>query len=119
MPLISFVPLSTVESRILRAAAIVDAKMERTMASNNKDIRRHAVAEVDNARVGFPYIRAVVIAGSGVFMDAYNFFSVDFITTMIGLAAYSSHAIPSHAGTAIKLSANQNWLRSPLDSLWQ
>jgi len=66
--------------------------------------RQAALAAVDTVPVGFSHIRAVVVAGTGFFTDAYDLFSANFITTMIGLAYYNGHTIPSQVDTAIKLS---------------
>ena len=68
------------------------------------DRRRLSLAEVDNVPVGFSHLRAVVVAGTGFFTDAYDLFSANFITTMIGLVYYKGHTIPTSADTAIKLS---------------
>jgi MFS transporter, PHS family, inorganic phosphate transporter len=68
------------------------------------DIRRVALSEIDNVPISWPHIRAVIVAGTDFFTDPYDLFSTNFITTMIGLAFYDSHVIPSQADTAIKLS---------------
>ena len=67
-------------------------------------VRRTALAAIDDAPIGRSHLRAVVVAGSGFFTDAYDLFSANFITTMIGLAFFPSHTIPAQADTAIKLS---------------
>ena len=67
-------------------------------------LRRTALATIDDAPIGFSHIRAVVVAGTGFFTDAYDLFSANSITTMIGLAFFNSHIIPVSADTAIKLS---------------
>ena len=64
----------------------------------------HALSEIDNAPVGRAHIRAVVVAGTGFFTDAYDLFSANFITQMIGLAYYPNGTITTTADTAIKLS---------------
>ena len=73
-------------------------------SSDKHALRRIALAEVDNAPLGLSHLRAVVVAGTGFFTDAYDLFSANFITTMIGLAFYKSHVIPTSVDTAIKLS---------------
>lgn len=85
---------------------LADAPIDGEVAiySSSTDTRRHALADVDNASVGLPHIRAIIVAGSGFFTDAYDLFTANFITTMMGLALYSSHSMPSAAQTAIKLS---------------
>lgn len=72
--------------------------------SYKTNLRRVALSEIDDVPVGWSHIRAVVVAGTGFFTDAYDLFSANFITTMIGLAFYDTHVIPSQADTAIKLS---------------
>lgn len=47
-------------------------------------LRRLALAEIDKAPTGFSHIRSVIVAGTGFFTDAYDLFSANFITTMIG-----------------------------------
>ncbi len=44
------------------------------------------------------------MAGTVFFTDAYDLFSANFITAMIGLAFFKSHTISVAADTAIKLS---------------
>lgn len=63
-----------------------------------------ALSEIDNAGIGRAHIRAVVVAGTGFFTDAYDLFSANFITQMIGLAYYPDGIMPTSADTAIKLS---------------
>ncbi len=80
---------------------------EQHVVANDQEknnLRRTALSEIDNAPIGWSHIRAVVVAGTGFFTDAYDLFTANFITTMIGLAFYSNHAIPSQVDTAIKLS---------------
>ena len=62
------------------------------------------LSEIDNARIGRVHLRAVIVAGTGFFTDAYDLFSANFITQMIGLAYYENGAITTTADTAIKLS---------------
>ncbi|KND87047.1 Repressible high-affinity phosphate permease [Tolypocladium ophioglossoides CBS 100239] len=87
----------------MEAPAGIDAKTELVTESSHLAARKRALAEV-NARIGLPHIRAVVVAGSGFFTDTYDLFSANFITTMIGLAVYSSHSITTQVDTATKLS---------------
>lgn len=63
-----------------------------------------ALSEIDNADLGRAHVRAVIVAGTGFFTDAYDLFSANFITQMIGLAYYPDGAMPTTADTAIKLS---------------
>lgn len=82
----------------------LDDKRTAMANANGVALRRAALANIDNAPIGTSHIRAVVVAGTGFFTDAYDLFSANFITTMIGLAFFSSHTISSQADTAIKLS---------------
>jgi PHS family inorganic phosphate transporter-like MFS transporter len=76
-----------------------------TNGDNKNNLRRAALSEIDNAPLCWYHIRAVVVvAGTGFFTDAYDLFTANFITTMIGLAFYGDHTIPSQVDTAIKLS---------------
>lgn len=84
---------------------IMENGLQEVVTSSDKHaLRRIALAEIDNAPLGFSHLRAVVVAGTGFFTDAYDLFSANFITTMIGLAFYQSHIIPASVDTAIKLS---------------
>lgn len=62
------------------------------------------LSDIDNASIGTAHIRAVVVAGTGFFTDAYDLFSANFITQLIGLAYYPDGMISSTHDTAIKLS---------------
>ena len=66
--------------------------------------RALSLAQIDDVPVGWAHLRAVVVAGTGFFTDAYDLFSANFITTMIGLVYFPGHTIPTSADTAIKLS---------------
>ena len=72
---------------------------------NEQALRRQALADIDNVPVGTSHVRAVIVASMGFFTDAYDLFSANFITTMIGRAYAKSNTIPTQADTAIKLSA--------------
>ncbi|KAK0302045.1 Inorganic phosphate transporter pho84 [Friedmanniomyces endolithicus] len=69
-----------------------------------RDTRRLALRQIDDARIGPAHIRAVIVAGSGFFTDAYDLFSANFIVNMIGLAYYEGGVMSTGAQTAIKLS---------------
>lgn len=80
---------------------------EKAYPSTGSDViayRRETLAAIDNATIGTAHIRAVVVAGTGFFTDAYDLFSANFITSLIGLSFYNTHVIPTQADTAIKLS---------------
>lgn len=75
-----------------------------TTVADPMALRSAALSTIDNAPIGIAHLRAVVVAGTGFFTDAYDLFSANFITTMIGLAFFRSHTIPTQVDTAIKLS---------------
>lgn len=72
--------------------------------SQSRQELHSALSEIDNAGLGRAHVRAVVVAGTGFFTDAYDLFSANFITQMIGLAYYADGVMPTTADTAIKLS---------------
>lgn len=76
-----------------------------TTSSDHSD-QRHRVhlAEIDEAKIGWAHIRAIAVAGTGFFTDAYDLFSANFICVMIGLVYYKGGVIPTSADAAIKLS---------------
>ncbi len=94
----------------LKTPAYEDAKLQHDQRSTTKSgleqeaaLRKATLDTIDNVPIGRAHIRAVVVAGTGFFTDAYDLFSANFITTMIGLAVFKSHTISTQADTAIKL----------------
>jgi MFS transporter, PHS family, inorganic phosphate transporter len=78
------------------------SKLNRTPIDVNER-RRRALAEVDNAPLSFKHIRIILVAGSGFFTDAYDLFSANFITGLIGYAYFAGN-LPASLDTAIKVS---------------
>ena len=66
--------------------------------------RRKSLAEVDQAPVGLSHLRVVLVAGTGFLTNAYDLFSANFITAIIGLVYFADYKIPTSADTAIKVS---------------
>jgi len=64
--------------------------------------RRQAFAVLDKAPFGWCQIRVILVAGSGFFTDAYDLFSVNFITILIGYAFFGG-VLPATLDTSIKL----------------
>ena len=64
--------------------------------------RRQAFAVLDKAPFGWCQIRIILVAGSGFFTDAYDLFSVNFITVLIGYAFFGG-VLPATLDTSIKL----------------
>ena len=67
------------------------------------ELRRRALEEVDKAPFGWRHFRIILVAGSGFFTDAYDLFSANFITTLIGYSFFPHGTIPASLDTAIKL----------------
>ncbi|TFB01245.1 hypothetical protein CCMA1212_006880 [Trichoderma ghanense] len=51
--------------------------------------RRLALSEIDKVPFGFYHVRAVLVAGAGFFLDSYDIFAINLITTLLGLVFYS------------------------------
>lgn len=79
------------------------ASDEASGADQAQNGQQRALTEIDNARIGIAHIRAIVVAGSGFFTDAYDLFTANFITEMIGLAYYDGGVMPTAASTTLKL----------------
>ncbi|VDB94292.1 unnamed protein product [Peniophora sp. CBMAI 1063] len=47
--------------------------------------RRAALAEIDNAKFSWFYVKVVCVAGVGFFTDAYDIFSISIVATMLGI----------------------------------
>ncbi|PTB64797.1 inorganic phosphate transporter [Trichoderma citrinoviride] len=51
--------------------------------------RRLALSEIDKVPFGFYHVRAVLVAGAGFFLDSYDIFAINLITTFLGVVFYS------------------------------
>ncbi|EHK20878.1 uncharacterized protein TRIVIDRAFT_59225 [Trichoderma virens Gv29-8] len=51
--------------------------------------RRLALSEIDKVPFGLYHVRAVLVAGAGFFLDSYDIFAINLITSLLGLVFYS------------------------------
>ncbi|PSS02264.1 major facilitator superfamily domain-containing protein [Coniella lustricola] len=51
--------------------------------------RRLALSEIDKVSLGLYHVRAVLVAGVGFFLDSYDIFAINLISTFLGLAFWS------------------------------
>jgi PHS family inorganic phosphate transporter-like MFS transporter len=70
--------------------------------------RRIALAEIDNAPLGWYHLRACIVAGVGFFTDQYDIFTVSMLTTMLGIVYWPQKkgAMPTPSDTAIKVATS-------------
>ncbi|KAK9774757.1 putative Major facilitator superfamily domain-containing protein [Seiridium cardinale] len=47
--------------------------------------RRLALSEIDKIPFGLYHVRAIVVAGTGFFLDSYDIFAINLITTLLGV----------------------------------
>lgn len=80
--------------------------------------RRRALEEVDNAPLTLRHLRIIFVAGSGFFTDAYDLFTANFITSLLGYAYYPNGALPSSLNTAIKISTTSGTVIGQLFFGW-
>jgi MFS transporter, PHS family, inorganic phosphate transporter len=57
--------------------------------------RRLALSEIDKIPFGTYHLRAVMVAGIGFFLDSYNIFAINLITTLLGVTFW--HGPPNSA----------------------
>ncbi|KAI6359289.1 hypothetical protein MCOR25_007125 [Pyricularia grisea] len=57
--------------------------------------RRLALADIDRVPLGLQHARAVAVAGVGFFLDSYDIFAIDLITTLLGVVFWQG--APDHA----------------------
>ncbi|KAK8080593.1 Repressible high-affinity phosphate permease [Apiospora hydei] len=57
--------------------------------------RRLALSEIDKVPFGFYHVRAVLVAGIGFFLDSYDIFAINLITTLLGVVFW--HGPPEKA----------------------
>ncbi|CAI2167822.1 12884_t:CDS:2 [Funneliformis geosporum] len=72
------------------------------------EIRRTALEEIDNAKFGWFHIRACLVAGIGFFTDAYDLFSINLVSAILGYAYFSSinnNEVPINIDSGLKISA--------------
>ncbi|EXX69910.1 uncharacterized protein OCT59_006871 [Rhizophagus irregularis] len=72
------------------------------------DTRRAALEEIDNAKFGWFHIRACLVAGIGFFTDAYDLFSINLVSAILGYTYFSSinaNEVPTDIDSGLKSSA--------------
>ncbi|KAI0598299.1 H+ symporter [Biscogniauxia sp. FL1348] len=57
--------------------------------------RRLALSEIDKIPFGMYHVRAVLVAGIGFFLDSYDIFAINLVTTLLGVVFW--HGPPSEA----------------------
>lgn len=63
--------------------------------------RRLALSEIDKIPFGWYHVRAVVVAGIGFFLDSYDIFAINLVTTLLGVVFWQgspSDAINGYGG---------------------
>ncbi|GAW24760.1 hypothetical protein ANO14919_143530 [Xylariales sp. No.14919] len=63
--------------------------------------RRLALSEIDKIPFGLYHVRAVLVAGIGFFLDSYDIFAINLVTTLLGVVFWSgapSDAIHGYGG---------------------
>ncbi|KAI1763726.1 phosphate permease [Hypoxylon sp. FL1150] len=73
--------------------------------------RRLALSEIDKVPFGMYHIRAVLVAGIGFFLDSYDIFAINFVTTLFGVVFW--HGDPKDAKNGY--GGNYGNLPSPVD----
>ncbi|OAA38833.1 phosphate permease [Metarhizium rileyi] len=51
--------------------------------------RRLALSEIDKVPFGFYHVRAILVAGVGFLLDSYDIFSINLITSLLGMVFWS------------------------------
>jgi PHS family inorganic phosphate transporter-like MFS transporter len=72
------------------------------------DDRRAALNEADNAKFGWFHIRTCLVAGIGFFTDAYDLFSINLVSAILGYTYFSStneNEVPADIDSGLKTSA--------------
>lgn len=60
--------------------------------------RRLALSEIDKIPFGFYHLRAILVAGVGFFLDSYDIFAINLITSWLGLAFWQGPPEDAHYG---------------------
>ncbi|KAK1969142.1 H+ symporter [Colletotrichum sublineola] len=81
--------------------------------------RRLALSEIDKVPFGLYHVRAILVAGVGFFLDSYDIFAINLITTLLGVVFWqgppNQHAhgyggnngeLPSSVNSALKASTS-------------
>lgn len=51
--------------------------------------RRLALSEIDKVPFGLYHVRAILVAGVGFFLDSYDIFAINLITSLLGLVFWA------------------------------
>ncbi|KAJ9145213.1 Mfs phs inorganic phosphate transporter [Coniochaeta hoffmannii] len=91
--------------------------------TDQNERRRLALAEIDKAPFGWYHVRAVVVAGVGFFTDAYDLFSINMITGLLGIvyfqqAVTNPGTLPSTADTGLKVATSAGTVIGQLTFGW-
>ncbi|KAG5927971.1 hypothetical protein E4U53_002771, partial [Claviceps sorghi] len=60
--------------------------------------RRLALSEIDKVPFGLYHIRAVLVAGVGFLLDSYDIFSINLVTTLLGMVFWSGEEVKDGFG---------------------
>ncbi|KAG6040609.1 hypothetical protein E4U41_007723 [Claviceps citrina] len=60
--------------------------------------RRLALSEIDKVPFGLHHIRAILVAGVGFLLDSYDIFSINLITTLLGMVFWSGRDVRNGFG---------------------
>ncbi|CAG8626626.1 8111_t:CDS:2 [Funneliformis mosseae] len=72
------------------------------------ETRRTALEKIDNAKFGWFHIRACLVAGVGFFTDAYDLFSINLVSAILGYAYFgdvNNNEVPINIDSGLKISA--------------
>src|SRR5688572_26140770 len=72
------------------------------------ETRRAVLEEVDNAEFGWFHVRACLVAGTGFFTDAYDLFSINLVSAILGYTYFSNtnnNNVPTDIDSGLKTSA--------------
>ncbi|KAI0899664.1 phosphate permease [Annulohypoxylon nitens] len=72
--------------------------------------RRLALSEIDKVPFGMYHVRAVLVAGIGFFLDSYDIFAINLVTTLLGVVFW--HGPPSTAKNGY--GGNYGYLPTPV-----
>ncbi|KAI0315074.1 major facilitator superfamily domain-containing protein [Amylostereum chailletii] len=67
------------------------------------DRRRAALAEIDNAKFSWFHVKVVAVAGAGFFTDAYDIFSINIASSMLGYVYGAGHALSANQDLGVKV----------------
>ncbi|KJA16682.1 hypothetical protein HYPSUDRAFT_206867 [Hypholoma sublateritium FD-334 SS-4] len=65
--------------------------------------RRAALAEVDNAKFSRFHAKICIVAGVGLFTDAYDIFAINIASTMLAYVYYNTSSLPVEVDLGVKV----------------